>query len=187
MKEVELRAPLEAYLSPRGYRLYFDPDGSNYFDAVAVRPNEVGLVELKVADWKRVFEQALVRRGWGDWVALLLPRRSLAEKVLKLPSPAAASAVGVWYLEGGSVRELRRASPLAELPGSEAFGPLRQHLLESLAMLDSGLLPPGVEWRILRRPRRAGAPGRSLDPRLWRLEEFSDAAPGREEGRDRRA
>lgn len=186
MREEELRAPLEAYLAPRGFRLRFDPDGSGYFDAVALRGEEVGLVELKVADWRRVFEQALVRRGWGDWVAVLLPRRSLAEKVLGLRAPPAAKAVGVWYLDSGQVRELRQVGPFPAARGEEAFGPLKRHLVESLAMLESGLLPPGVEWRIVRRPRRRGPRGRPIDPRLWRIEEFA-SDPDLEAGASRDA
>ncbi len=179
MKEVELRGPLAAHLEPRGYRLFFDPDGTDYFDAIALKGEEVGLVELKVADWKRVFHQALIRRGWGDWVALLLPRRSLAEKVLARAAPAAAQVVGVWCMEEGKVRELRPAVPSSGAPGREAFEPLRRHLRESLAMLESGLLPEGVEWRIVHPVRRGGPRGRALDPKLWRLEELGDPSSER--------
>lgn len=174
MKEKELEAPVERYLRARGYRTYCDPDGTGYFDVVAVEEAgpTVGLVELKLADWRRVFDQALLRRGWGDWVAVLLPRRSLAEKALQRSTPPVVRSIGVWCLEDGEVRVLREALPLGGRAGAEAFSPLREHLRESLRLIDSGLLPPGTSWRILRPPRRRGKVGSPMDPRHWRIEEL---------------
>lgn len=174
MKETELEPPVERYLAARGYRTYFDIDGTGYFDAVALRGEELGLVELKIADWRRVFSQALVRRGWGDWVAVLLPRRSLAERVLARKAPPVADRVGVWYLLEGEVKVLREARPWPSDPG-EPYPSYKQHLRESLAAVEQGLLPPGSHWRVLRpRTRSSKAPGRAGDPRIWRLDEFEE-------------
>lgn len=177
MKEVELREPLRAFLEPRGYRLFFDPDGTGYFDAIALKEDEVGLVELKIADWRRVFEQAVIRRGWGDWVAVLLPRRSLAEKLLRGPAPERTRRVGVWCLEAGQVQVLREPSLEGSAELREAFAGWRSHLREVLEARERGLLPEGVSWRILRPRRTGGPPGAPLDPRLWRLEEFDGESP----------
>lgn len=175
MRESDLQGPVERHLRAQGFRVYFDVDGSGYFDAVAVRGEEVGLIELKLHDWKRVFSQALVRRGWGDWVAVLLPRTSLAQKVLALRAPAAASRVGVWCLEGNEVKVIREAVPWP----TDSRGPFpsfKLHLRESLDAVDRGLLPPGSAWRILRPPTRRSSrsTGRAHDPRVWRLEEFEE-------------
>jgi hypothetical protein len=185
VKEKELEPPVERFLRAQGYRTYCDPDGTGYFDVIAVRdePASVGLVELKIADWRRVFDQALLRRGWGDWVAVVLPKRTLAQRALQRRAPPLVRSVGVWVVEGaGEVRVLREAAPLSSLPGAEAFDPLRAHLRESLRMLDSGLLPPGTSWRIVRPHRRSGRPGSPLHPGHWRIEEL---VPPQEEGEPR--
>ena len=82
-------------------------------------------------------------------------------------------------------------------PGEvEVFPGLKQHLLESLSMLDSGLLPPDVQWRIVHTPLRRGARRRLLSGKEWKLEEFGSEGGGaagagendpRPEGRERSA
>ncbi len=168
-REAELRPPLERFLTSRGYRVDFDVDGRDYFDAVARRGDEIGLVELKLADWRKVHTQALVRRAWGDWVAVLLPRRSLAERLKTRPGPAAVGRVGLWYLDQGEVQVLREAS---WVPGATP-SPLRGELRFALEVRDRGELPPGTIWPGLGPvpPRRSG---RRWDGRFWRLEEFAD-------------
>src|SRR5580700_8943723 len=106
MRETELVEPVRRYLEALGYRVFVNPDGADYFDVVVRRGTEVGLVELKVADWPKVLAQALRRRGWGDWVAVVLPRRSLAQRVVGRPTAPRGGRVGVWYLSAGSVEVL---------------------------------------------------------------------------------
>ncbi len=171
-REYELRAPLERFLSSRGYRVDFDVDGRDYFDAVARRENELGLVELKLTDWRKVHAQALVRRAWGDWVAVLLPRHSLAERLLGRKGPPAVGRVGLWYLERGEVQVLREAE---RIPGAGS-STLRGELQFALGVRDRGELPPGAVWAGLgpvshRRGRRR------WDGRFWRLEEFAEPPP----------
>ncbi|MDE1820695.1 MAG: hypothetical protein KGJ23_14135 [Euryarchaeota archaeon] len=174
MREVDLRAPVQRFLAERGYRIFVDPDGTDYFDVVAVKGEEVGLIELKVADWRRVREQALVRRGWGDWVAVLLPRRSLAERVLRAESSPRSDRVGVWVLEEGEVRVCREARPMVAPGETTVFPGLKQHLLASLAMREAGLLPPEVQWRIVHTPLTRGGRRRRMSGKEWKLEEFAD-------------
>jgi hypothetical protein len=163
--ERDLRAPLERFLLGRGFRVDFDVDGHDYFDAVARRGEELGLVELKLADWRKVHAQALVRRTWADWTAVLLPRRSLAERASLRPGPLASRAVGLWYLEEGEVRVLREARAAAGARGS----PLREELREALAARDA--LRDGENVEILLSSPRARRL-RRWDGRTWHLEEF---------------
>jgi len=184
VRESELRAPLERFLSSRGYRVDFDIDGQDYFDAVARRGDELGLVELKLTDWRKVHAQALVRRAWADWVAVLLSRRSLAERLRTRAGPPAVGRVGLWYLEHGEVQVLREASPI---PGATSF-PLRGELQFALGVRDRGELPPGAVWSGLG-PVRNRRAGRRWDGRFWRLEEFAEppetgGPPGERTGPD---
>ncbi len=169
VRESELRAPLERFLASRGYRVDFDVDGRDYFDAVARRGDEIGLVELKLADWRKVHTQALVRRAWGDWVAVLLPRRSLAERLNSRSGPPAVGRVGVWFLDQGEVQVLREASLV---PGATS-SPLRGELQFALQVRDRGELPPDTIWSGLG-PVRNRRAGRRWDGRFWRLEEFGE-------------
>ena len=177
MKEVDLRAPVSRFLEDQGYEVWFDPDGTDYFDAVAVRGEEVGLVELKVADWRRVREQALLRRGWGDWVAVVLPRRSLAERAAGRMGPARAQRVGIWYVEDSQIHVLRESVPFLRPGEVDPFPGLKAHLQELLAGRRSGVLPPPIAWRPMDLPhgvtRRRGA----LSGKAWKLEEFQEASP----------
>lgn len=187
MKEVELRAPVVDFLTRRGYRCYVDPDGHDYLDLVAVRGREVGMVELKVADWRRVQEQALLRRGWGTWVALVLPRRSLAERVAAHPRPPKGDRIGVWYLDKGEVVELRVARPMVGPGEVDPFPGLKEHLLESLKLLDAGVLTPDLPWLHPEIPSRTVISRRRVRGKTWRLEEFpaepNEEAAGKGDGR----
>ena len=175
MLERELVPPVRAYLEGLGYRVYVDPDGADYFDVVARRGEEVGLVELKVADWKKVVHQALRRRGWGDWVAVVVPRRSLAEKIVARPSALRGTRVGVWYRDGDSVSVLRAAAPFVAPGEIDPFPEPKHWLLERLAIADG--LAPGtvVTWGV---PDAGRVAGRGRSSRDWRLEEFPEPEPG---------
>ena len=166
-----MAAPVCRFLAERGFRVWVDPDGSNYFDIVAQRGDEVGLVELKLAAWKKLYSQALRRRGWGDWVAVGLPRASLAQRFLERGSGARTERIGVWLVTD-QVQVLREARPWVEPGEADPFEPLRTHLRESLSLLDRGLLPDGTGWRFVRLPSVRPRSRPSLNTSEWRLEEF---------------
>lgn len=157
VREAEMAEPVRRYFESQGYRVWVDPDGTDYFDMVARRGTEVGLIELKVHDARKVLGQAVRRRGFGDWVAVVMPRESAARRVLALPVPAPGQRVGVYWLDGDAVRVAR---PPAPRPTGEddPFGERRRALTEMLDHLEAGRLPVGVAWGHLThgaaRPRR---------------------------------
>ena len=170
MLERELVEPVRQYLAGLGYRVFVDPDGSDYFDVVARHGEEVGLVELKVADYRKVLAQAHRRRGFGDWVAVVLPRKTLVDKLLALPSTERGRRVGVWHLYRGEVFVDRPASPLVAPGESAAFPEARARLVELLDAMEAGELPEGVRWEGI-----SAVPGgghRRRATRDWRLDEF---------------
>lgn len=168
MRESELAPPVVRHLAAQGYRAWVDPDGSDYFDLIARRERTIGLVELKVADWRKVMGQAVRRRAWADWVAVALPRRSLAGKALARPTAARTGRVGVWVVEAGEVTELRAAQPLREPGEPDPFAEERERMHLMLDLLESSALAPGVEWNLT----ATGRGGRGRSPRGWTLEEF---------------
>lgn len=174
MRETELAPPVRAFLEAQRYRVYVNPDGADYFDVVARRGTEVGLVEMKVADWKTVVVQALRRRGWGDWVAVVVPRRSLAEKVLARPTAPRGTRVGVWYVDAGEVRELRKAAPLVAPGEVDPFPEPKQWLSERLDIVDTYGAGAPVNWSVPDAGRVGANPRSSRD---WRLEEFPEERP----------
>jgi len=165
--ETELVPPVRRFLEARGYRVWPDPDGRNYFDIVARRGNEIGLVELKVADGRKVFAQALRRRGYGDWVAVLVPTVRRARQIRNDRATSLSRRVGVWGIAFGDVQEVRPASPLWVGPEANPF-PEQRSLLETLLdHLEAGELPGSVDW--------SGGFGRVPGRRStkdFRLEEF---------------
>jgi hypothetical protein len=174
MLERELVPPVRGYLERLGYTVYVDPDGADYFDVVARRGDEVGLVELKVADWRTVVTQALRRRGWGDWVAVALPRRSLAEKAVARPTAPRGVRVGVWYIEQGEVRVLRPSVPLVAVGEVDPFPEPKRWLVERLDLVDQHLFAEPLTWSV---PDAGRVGGRRRSSRDWRLEEFPEEPP----------
>jgi hypothetical protein len=193
-READLAPAVARHLEGLGYQVWVDPDGSDYFDIVARRGNEVGLVELKLSDWRSVLSQAQRRRGWGDWVAVAVPRASIAQRILRESVGRWTEKVGVWRVRPDGLDVLRHAMPL-RYDGEDPFAPLRAHLRESLDLLADGVLPPGTGWRFLRMPRPKVGRETTLSTALWRLEEFgpseglarrSDASPAVSRKRARR-
>lgn len=170
-RESELAGPIRRYLEAQGYTVWVDPDGTDYFDVAARRGEEVGLVELKLSDWRTLLAQAVDRRGYADWVAVALPRRPAAERLLARAALGHAQRIGVWTVVGESVTVLRSARPWA--PSTRELFELQRRSLRALLDLRAGgLVPEGVELSAFpaRAVRRPG--GRSA--REWRLEEFSE-------------
>ncbi|MCI4331633.1 MAG: hypothetical protein L3K19_07305 [Thermoplasmata archaeon] len=173
MREHDLVAPVVRFLEAQGYRVWPDPDGSDYFDIVCRRGNEVGLVELKLADYRKLLAQAHRRRGYADWVSVVLPRASLIDKLLALPSTDRGRRVGVWRVEGDTVQVVRPHAPLRAPEESEPFPEARSRLVELLNALEAGQLPVGVRWEGIAQVPGSGRRRRAT--RDWRLDEFDNA------------
>ncbi|MCI4351466.1 MAG: hypothetical protein L3K15_08140 [Thermoplasmata archaeon] len=170
LPESSLAPPVRRHLEAEGFRVWVDPDGSDFLDVVARRNHEVGLVELKIADWKTVLVQALRRRAWGDWVAVALPRRSLASKVLARSSRGRAARVGVWVVAEEKVEVLRPAVPLYDPGEPDPFEEPRARLRLFLDAMETGGLPEGFEWGLAAHAARATHRRRpALD---WTMDEF---------------
>jgi len=168
--EAELVGLAARHAEGLGYRAYIDPDGSSYFDLVVRRGAEVGLVEAKLGRARPLLRQALRRRAWGDWVAVVLPSRRLAEPLVRATTDRRSAPVGVWALDGGSVVELRPAGRFPSVGGADPFGPLRERFRRVLDAVDSGATPTGVPWDdVLGEVRRASGGRRFAE---WRLDEL---------------
>lgn len=168
--EREMVARVARHLSCQGYRPYIDPDGSSYFDLIVRRGREVGLVEAKLGRARALMAQALRRRPWGDWVAVVVPTRRLAESLARETSGRRAEPVGVWFVEGDTVVELRAARPFP--PGTEGADPYSAHraqLHRALDRIDGGEIPEGVRWEGVGREVRRASGGRGFAE--WRLDE----------------
>jgi hypothetical protein len=163
------------FLAGRGYRTWVDPDGSDYFDLVARKDEEVGLVEAKVADARTVLAQALVRRVWGDWVAVLLVPARSAERLEARTRSTRAAPVGVWTLDGDQVRELRPPRPWTRPGETDPYAELRAQFRGVLDALERGDLPKGLTWDGVGSAVRRASHGRRF--REWRLDELPPDPP----------
>jgi hypothetical protein len=173
--ERALAPPVRRHLEAAGFRVWVDPDGSDFLDVVARRGDEVGLVELKVADWKTVLVQALRRRAWGDWVAVALPRPSLAEKVRARSTVGRAARVGIWVVTGENVQVLRPALPMYDPGDPDPFELPRARLRLFLDAMETGGLPEGFDWGLAAHAAQATHRRRpALD---WTMDEFPDPEP----------
>jgi hypothetical protein len=174
MKESDLRAPVLAHLAGQGYRGWAAPDGRDYFDIVARRGDEIGLVELKLHSARRVFEQALRRRAWADWVAVALPGRRAARGLLDRVNAPVGERVGIWWVDGDRVEELRPARPLYDGRPDRPFLEARAQMALVLDQLEDGTIPEGTDWGLFGAPRIPGGTRRST--KEWRLDEFEEPA-----------
>lgn len=170
MRETELLGPVTTHLEAEGYRVYPNADAEDFFDVVARRADELGIVELKVADWSHALYQAVERRQWADWVAVVLPRRSLAERLHRASSGPMTRRIGIWVVEGGEVRVVRMAHRVDREGLPESWGASRERLVRMLDLMDAGEIPAGTSWASA--VRAAGLRGRGR----WRLEEFAGRA-----------
>lgn len=161
---------MQAYLESLGYRVWIDPDGTDYFDVVARKGREIGLIELKVADGRTVLRQAIRRRGWADWLAVAVPSLPLAERIAARPVAERGERVGVWAVIEGKVRVVRVHRAIVGPGEADPFEGLKRQIAEQLDLVDSGVVPEGIAWNLLARSRRELLGRRST--RDWRLEEF---------------
>jgi len=172
--ETEVVRVAARYLEEQGYRVYPNLDSNDYFDLVARRGNEVGLVEAKVSGSRVVLLQALKRRAWGDWVAVVLPSETAAARLAARTATTRAERVGVWVAAAGTVRVVRAAGPWVRPGEDDPFSDLRRWFRSVLDRVDSGELPTDVPWEGVVRSVRRASGGRGFAE--WRLDEPFDPA-----------
>jgi hypothetical protein len=168
--ERELAGPVRGHLEGLGYRVWVDPDGTDYFDVVARKGREIALIELKLADGRTVLLQAQRRRAWADWAAVAVPSERLARRIAQRPVAERGARVGVWAVVGTDVRVVRPAQRFVAPGEPDMFADSREALHERLDLVEDGRLPLGIPWHLASASRRAMPGGRSS--RDWRLEEF---------------
>jgi len=172
--ERELVEVVGRYLAGEGFRVYVDPDGQDYFDLVARRAGEIGLVEVKVRDARAVLAQALRRRAWGDWSAVALGSARSAERLVGRTSSTRAAPVGVWSVGPDTVRVHRAARRWRPAGGDDPYAALRERFRRWLDQVDE-IAPDGsVHFRGVPGEVRRLSGGRSFSE--WRLDE--PPAPG---------
>jgi len=169
VSEREIVRTAAAFLERQGYRVYPNLDATDYFDLVARRGEEVGLVEAKVSGSREVLLQALRRRAWGDWVAVVLPSERAAERLAARTSGTRASPVGVWVTKGEGVRVVRPAVPWVREGVADPFSHLRERFRSILDRIDAGELPPELPWGGVVSAVRRASGGRGF--KEWRLDE----------------
>ncbi|HTT26036.1 MAG TPA: hypothetical protein VMH90_03615 [Thermoplasmata archaeon] len=162
--EHDLRGPVTGFLTAQGYRVWADPDGRDYLDLVAARGDEVGLVELKIADWKTVRAQGVVRRALADWVAVALPSDGLARRLMDSTRGPVAPRLGVWVVGETSVVVRRPAEPLAPPPPGTPAAEARAGFRALVHLALDGDLPDAIRW--------GGSARRTGGGRSYRLDEF---------------
>ena len=162
---------LRHHLERQGFQVYPNPDGTDYFDLVARRGGEIGLVELKLNRGGAVLHQALRRRAWGAWTAIALASERTARRLVTAPTSRLRSAVGIWYVQGETVEVLRPARLTPDRTRSEMAGAARAELGRWLDRVDRGELPPGVRWEGLRYAVGRFSGGRRF--KEWTIEEAS--------------
>ncbi|HTS33570.1 MAG TPA: hypothetical protein VMI55_06510 [Thermoplasmata archaeon] len=163
------------YLEGLGYRTWSNLDGTDYFDLVGRRGDEVGLVEAKVADRRTVLAQALTRRVWGDWVAVLVGSKRSAERLAAQTHATRAAPVGVWTVEAGRVVVLRPARPWVVPGEADPYAELRGRFRRTLDALERGDLPAGLVWDSVPGSVRRASGGRKF--KEWRLDEANPTEP----------
>ena len=173
--EAEIVGAVADHLRGLGYRVRVNLDGIDYFDLVAWRGNEVGLVEAKVSDARAVLGQALKRRAWADWCAVALAGARSAQRLADRTARGRAAPVGVWFVEDGRVEVVREARPWVADGQEDPFADLKARFRAILEALETGDLPAGLPWDgVVREVRRASG-GRGFAE--WRLDEPPSDAP----------
>ncbi len=168
-RERDLLRTVAREFEAQGYRTYLDPDGTDYFDLVVRRGEEVGLVEGKLRDGRRVLVQALERRAWGDWAAVAVASRRSAEAIVRRSEGTRASPVGVYFESDGALVRLREPRRWVERSGEDPFASLRARFRRLLEAVDRGEIPEGATWSDVQREVRRASGGRGFSE--WRLDE----------------
>lgn len=173
LRESDLAAPVAAHLRRAGYEVLVDPDGTGYFDVVVWRGSEIGLVELKLEDWRTLVRQAVVRRAYADWVAVAVPRRRTAERIAARTAMPPSRPIGIYVVSGDTVELLR--APIVWPEATRARFALHRASLQALLRGARAGLPEGTRWSGF--PSRSGPHRGARATTEWRLEEFQPEAP----------
>ena len=177
--EADLADPMRRLLEAEGYRVWVNPDGSDYFDLVARRRDEIGLVELKLVDLPKVIEQAVRRRVWADWSGVAVPGRGRAEKIVDRTRATPAARLGVWAITDQVAQPVRPAERWAV--DADGFDAQRTFLRSVLDQIDAGAtLGTPVDWGFVGSLPRGLRPGGRTPGREWRLEELVPDAERKE-------
>ncbi len=171
--ERDLVRRVARHLETTGYRVLIDPDGSDYFDLVARRGDEVGLVEAKVGNARAVLQQALRRRAWADWCAVVLPSARSAERLARRTDASRAAPVGVWSVGTESLRVHRAAAPWAPVGADDPYAELRGRFRRWLDLVEE--LGPAIRWESVAGAARRASGGRGFAE--WRLDEPGTSGP----------
>ncbi len=169
--------PVRRHFESEGFRVYANPDGSDYFDLIVRRGAEIGMLELKRAEGRRVFEQAVRRRFWGNWVGVAVGSRTSAQRLAVRRSGRLTSCVGIWWVHNAGVETIRPPSPFP--PPAEPREE-RTRLVAWLDLIDRGEVPVGTVLEGLGRAIRGLGHGRAY--REWTLEELGGHAGRRRQG-----
>ncbi len=126
-------------------------------------------MEGKARAASNVLEQALVRRPWGDWVAVAVGSERAAHRLVSRTAGRRAEFVGVWSVAGGVARELRPPGQTHRAGEEDPFSRTRAQLRRALDGVDSGEVPVGVRWSGVQAAVARSSAGRRF--REWRLDE----------------
>ncbi len=113
--------------------------------------------------------QALRRRAWGNWVAVVLGSHRSAERLAERTAAGRAAPVGVWSVKDGRLSVVRAAAPWTGREGPDPFLELKLRFRRILDSVDRGEMPANVRWSDVNREVRRAAGGRGFSE--WRLDE----------------
>jgi hypothetical protein len=169
VRETTVVEAARRHLESLGYRVWANPDGRDYFDLVARRGDDVGLVEAKVTGAREVVVQALRRRAWGSWGAVIVAGERSAKNLARRTAGTRAESLGVWHVQGAGVGVVRAARPWVAPGADDPFAELRARFGRLLDALESGEIPESVAWDgVVGQVWRASG-GRGF--KEWRLDE----------------
>ena len=171
------RRPVRTYLESHGYRVWVDPDGTDYYDIIARRGRDDRPRRAQALRWPDgpsagATAPRLGRLGRGGGAQRAA--RPADRRVGPWRSAASGSASG----RSSATRSGSSGPPRPFVgPGeTDPFERLKASMHERLDLLEAGTLPEGVAWHLLATSRRE-LPGRR-STRDWRLEEFRGDGSG---------
>lgn len=109
-KEDMMREGVRRYLRALGYYVLFDSDlgGGSYFDCIAIGENDIGAIELKLSDWKKVVAQARRRLHNVNWAVILMPSLKALEKIQEnIKTPSCYPEIGLWHFDKDRIMVVR--------------------------------------------------------------------------------
>jgi len=82
--ESDMYGALIFFMRKHGYHCLIEPEGGGLFDCVVVntKGDDVGCIELKLTDWRKLSEQLKKRKRYFDWVCALMPKLYFLNKLI---------------------------------------------------------------------------------------------------------